>query len=154
MQHNKGAFAFASAAQYTNRLESLILRKLSILQVEKTASIKKNKQPNKKNGCERSINPDHSGCGCFCGVKGFDFPVLQNVTAIRWVLSTTGATAQASASAERAPRGPSVTTACQDTTGSKAAIVSLTMGLLSRRPLCLCVSRCFFPPVGIDHVAH
>lgn len=44
MQHNKGAFAFASAAQYTNMLELLILRKLSILQVETTASIKKKKK--------------------------------------------------------------------------------------------------------------
>lgn len=40
MQRNKGAFAFPSAAQNTNMLESLILRKLSILKLEKTASIK------------------------------------------------------------------------------------------------------------------
>lgn len=37
MQHNKEAFAFPSAAQNTNMLESLILRKLSILKLEKTA---------------------------------------------------------------------------------------------------------------------
>lgn len=48
MQHNKGAFAFASAAQYANMLESLILRKLSILQVEKTASIKKKNKTTRK----------------------------------------------------------------------------------------------------------
>lgn len=52
---------------------------------------------------------------------------FQNVTATRWVLSTTGATARASVSAGKAPQGPSVTTACQDTTGSKAVIVSLMM---------------------------
>lgn len=126
MQHNKGAFAFASAAQYTNMLELLILRKLSILQVETTASIKKKKK--KQNGCERSVNTDHSGCGCFRGVKGFDFPFFQNVTAIRWVLSTTGATARASVSAEKAPREPSVTTACQGSTGSKAVLVSFNDG--------------------------
>lgn len=47
MQRNKGAFAFPSAAQNTNMLESLILRKLSILKLEKTASIKK-KEAEKK----------------------------------------------------------------------------------------------------------
>lgn len=43
MQRNKGAFAFPSAAQNTDMLESLILRKLSILKLEKAASIKKRK---------------------------------------------------------------------------------------------------------------
>lgn len=47
MQHNKWAFAFASTAQYTNMLETLILRKLSSLQVGKTASIKKKKKTRK-----------------------------------------------------------------------------------------------------------
>lgn len=62
MQRNKGAFAFPSAAQNTNMLESLILRKLSILKLEKTASIKKG---NKKKRCERNTNTDYSGYGRF-----------------------------------------------------------------------------------------
>lgn len=49
---------------------------------------------------------------------------MQNVTATRSAPCTTGATRQASASAARARRGPSATTASPRTTGARAATVS------------------------------
>lgn len=51
--------------------------------------------------------------------------IFQSVTATRWVRFTTGVTARASASVKMVPRGPSVTTVCQDTTGNKAVTVSI-----------------------------
>lgn len=50
---------------------------------------------------------------------------FQSVTATRWVLFMTGVMVQASASAEMAPQGPSVTTVSRDTTGNKAVTVSI-----------------------------
>lgn len=48
----------------------------------------------------------------------------QNVTATRSAPCTTAATRPATVNAKKAPRGPSVMTACPTTTGGKAASVS------------------------------
>lgn len=86
----------------------------------------------------------------------------------------TGVTEQVSVSVKTGPRGPNVTTVCQDTTGSKAVTVSmgiLTFGglkkfrveetLQSFQGLCKCtihLARAALDVVrshrGIDHVAH
>lgn len=49
---------------------------------------------------------------------------FQSVTATRWDPFTTDVMEQASASAKTAPQGQNVTSACRDTTGSKAVTVS------------------------------
>lgn len=93
----------------------------------------------------------------------------QSVTATSWALFMTGVMTQATVSAKMAPRGPNVTTVCQDSTLNKAVTVStriLMFGgaeelLQAFRDLCESVVHLaraapdfFFTRRGTAHVAH